>query len=253
MYVAHRFPASALWWPTLGEDIQVEDFGTVPGKAFYLEVKTPEQHPTNHVITIDLAQLTRYRSQPIPVFYVFPQPPWAGEMLSSGWLGPERRADLAYRRTNHRWFGKWTIVVSADALWAHLAAVPGQATAQVLGTPPHWLWPDFWSEMATCGSPNLQAMFVLPERLADPSRDEMRAVLADFSETLLENRSIERWFRREYTLDLPRYYYVPTQFEADSYREISAAELLERRITFDSLTATAVCSLPFEALRFEVW
>lgn len=78
MYVAHRFPMAALWWPTAGEDIRVEDFGTMPGKAFYLEVKVPEQSPSQHVTTINLPQLLAYVGQPVPVYYVIPLPPWTG-------------------------------------------------------------------------------------------------------------------------------------------------------------------------------
>lgn len=72
MYVAHRFPLGGLWWPTMGEDIRVEDLGTVPGKALLLEAKVPEQQPNgSHSITIDIPQLKKYVASPVPVYYTF--------------------------------------------------------------------------------------------------------------------------------------------------------------------------------------
>jgi hypothetical protein len=106
MYVAHRFPNSALWWPTVGEDVRIEDFGTVPGKAFHLEVKVPEQVGNQHITTVDIVQLNRYlnRPVPVPVYYVFPEPPWQGEMIASGWLGPETcRSRIPQNATSLVW------------------------------------------------------------------------------------------------------------------------------------------------------
>lgn len=134
MYVANRFPTGGLWWPSHGEDVRVEDLGTVPGKSILLEVKVPEQQASGaHIVTIDLAQLQRYLRSAVPVYYSFPQPPWTGSLTGSAWLRPERRADLAYRRANHRWFGEWTVVCRAKDLHSHLSAAvsAGKSTAQV--------------------------------------------------------------------------------------------------------------------------
>jgi hypothetical protein len=104
MYVAHRFPLGGLWWPTVGEDIRVEDLGTLPGKALLLEAKVPElKADGSHVVTIDVAQLRKYVASVAPVYYTFPAPPWTGDLTTSAWLGIERRADLAYKRAGHRW------------------------------------------------------------------------------------------------------------------------------------------------------
>ena len=136
MYVAHRFPLGGLWWPTAGEDVRVEDLGTLPGKALLLEAKVPElQSNGSHVVTIDVAQLTKYVSSVAPVYYIFPAPPWTGDLATSSWLGIERRADLAYRRAGHRWFGKWTVVCTAAALLAHIAPAPGQKHGTVKSVP----------------------------------------------------------------------------------------------------------------------
>jgi hypothetical protein len=190
MYVAHRFPRGGLWWPTKGEDIHVEDLGTLPGKSVLLETKVPELATTGaHTVSVDLAQLKRYVSSLVPVYYVFPEPPWVGDLMVSGWLGGERRADLAYRRAGDRWFGEWTLVCGAADLLAHLAPTPVQKTATVTTPPPqHWRWFDFWSDLVRCGSRTMPAAFIVP---TDDVAAELEAGNGTISRTLLRAELLE--------------------------------------------------------------
>lgn len=246
MYVAHRFPRGGLWWPTQGEDIHVEDLGTLPGKSVLLETKVPEQAATGtHSVTVDLAQLNRYVSSLVPVYYVFPEPPWVGDLMASGWLGRERRADLAYKRAGHRWFGEWTLVCRAVDLQAHLAPAPGQQTATITTPPPqHWRWFDFWTELVRCGSRTMAAAFILP---ADDvgaileagngtvSRELLRDELRTLRGALFETGSSEKESRRralrerfvEELRSVRKSVLVPVDplNGEDLYREMSSEEL----------------------------
>lgn len=248
MYVAHRFPRGGLWWPTHGEDIHVEDLGTLPGKSVLLETKVPEQAATGaHSVTVDLAQLSRYVSSIVPVYYVFPEPPWMGDLMTSGWLGSERRADLAYKRAGDRWFGEWTLVCRAIDLQAHLAPTPGQKTATITAPPPqHWRWFDFWTELTRCGSPTMAAAFILP---ADDvgamletgngtvSRGLLRAELRTLRSALLEQGRLVKEPRRralrenfiEELRSVRKSVLVPVGQPdgEDLYREVSSEELAD--------------------------
>lgn len=226
MYVAHRFPLGGLWWPTTGEDIRVEDLGTLPGKALLLEVKVPELQPNgSHVVTIDVAQLTKYVTSVAPVYYTFPAPPWTGELALSPWLGIERRADLAFKRAGHRWFGRWTVVCSATALMSHIGPALGQKHATLKGIPAsHWRWQAFWREFRDCGSANLPSVFILDGPVPDASRARLRQRL----EMLRRNRSEERRDQREaFTESLrdgPRYFYVPDRESTRTGRYVAAEQ-----------------------------
>lgn len=211
MYVAHRFPLGGLWWPTTGEDIRVEDLGTLPGKALLLEAKVPELQPNgSHVVTINVPQLTKYVRSVAPVYYAFPAPPWVGELATSSWLGIERRADLAYRRAGFRWFGKWTVVCSAADLLSHLAPAVGQKHANLTGVPAnHWLWQAFWKEFRDCGSSELPSVFILDGPVPDASRAQLRERLELLRVTRAEERRGQRDAYVESLRDRPRYLYVP--------------------------------------------
>lgn len=245
MYVAHRFPRGGLWWPTQGEDIHVEDLGTLPGKSVLLEAKVPElTQAGTHVITVDLAQLRRYVSSIAPVYYIFPEPPWVGDLITSGWLGTERRADLAYRRAGARWFGEWTLVCRASDLLVHLAPSPGQKTATVTNPPVrHWRWFDFWTDLAHCGGPVMPSVFVVPtDDVATEleagngaiNRSTLRTKLVGLRESLAEQgwseeRSRKKVERERYVERLRstrKSVFVPLRQEdgSDLYREVSSDE-----------------------------
>lgn len=107
MYLARRFPVCQLWWPSMDEDIAVQSLSSRVGKSLLLEVKTTDWNwrRWEHRLTIDVDQLRRYQSSPIPVYYVFPMPPWS-EVLADGhsWLmGRHRRQPID---SGHGWFGE---------------------------------------------------------------------------------------------------------------------------------------------------
>jgi hypothetical protein len=144
------------------------------------------------------------------------------------------------------------VVVDANVLLAHLSPHVGQQSAQVVGQPPHWAWPAFWGEMASCGSVDMQAIFVLPEDLDSPTRSEMRDVLGRLAASYSEYRRGEKASVRRSFYDLPRHYYVPIASGSDSYRQVPASALPEWAIalTEDDAVGMAICGLPFDAL---VW
>src|SRR4051812_36413742 len=180
LYVANRFPRSAVWWPTRGQDISVGDLAGSPGKVILMEVKTAEWEPgrARHKITIDIRQLRAYLGRGIPVYYVFPIPEWTGVLRdTTGWLGGRRRSDLAYRRSGDRWFGEWSYVTTAHALHTALGPSPRQKSATLFTHPGGpssvyflvpglslaWQWSDFWTRFAACGSPEMPSLIVAPE------------------------------------------------------------------------------------------
>lgn len=229
MYVAHRFPTGGLWWPARDEDITVEDLGTVPGKACLLEAKVSEQKPASHQVTIDLPQLQKYVASAAPVYYAIPEPPWIGNLVGSVWIGPERRADLAYRRSQQRWFGNWTYVCTASDLLAHIAPAKGQKRA-VLATPPpqRWSWPTFWRLFAECGSQAMPALFLVPDDLGPQTRrgdlrESLSVLTSDFRSAGAAGRES---LRRELQTSTNRFHYVPTA-DSDTYRRIDINELRE--------------------------
>lgn len=255
MYVAHRFPLGGLWWPTMGEDISVEDLGTVPGKALLLEAKVPEQLPGGaHIISIDVPQLTKYLTSIVPVYYIFPVPPWSGGLSGSVWLGSERRADLAYRRAGHRWFGRWTRVCTAADLYAHLAPTAGSASASLKGLPRrHWKWRDFWTEFRKCGSSSLQSAYILDGPTTDPSRAELRDRLS----ALRRDRARSDKRRRDEFVDTlrerPRYVYVPENGPetTEQYRLAQDDDLtgsLRALLDAEAASELSVCHVPFTVL-----
>jgi hypothetical protein len=269
MYLANRFARSALWWPTAGEDVHVEDLGNLPGKALLLELKVPEEGTPTHTLTIGIPQLRTYvngrRTRGIPTYYAYPWPPWAGDLHASGWLGTQRRADIAYLRTNEQWFGHWTSVCPAESLLAHLAPKAGQQTAVLSTDPADALgWRDFWTAQSNCGNQALPAIFLVPPNSdlgATTTREELRAQLARVrSEFAVLKKADERNLYLEKLRETPLDAFVPAQ-EPGAYRSVSRSQLNEdlaawREEASVSGTATAgsagsdyenlaVCSLPF--------
>ncbi|WP_157063217.1 hypothetical protein [Luteipulveratus mongoliensis] len=252
MYVSHRFPTGGLWWPTKGEDIRIEDLGTVPGKACLLEVKVPERLPDKHVTKIDVAQLERYLLSLVPVYYVIPDPPWTGDLATSMWLSPERRADLAYRRTEDRWFGHWTYVCTAADLYAHLSPSPSQTTASLLSRPPHWKWPLFWSDFAHCGGVEMPSLFLSRDVGPRASRGQLAE---SFSALRFELRGARGRQREEVRRGIrdsvgEMTVYVQEVRRSDTYARIEPdRNVFENLWTGDADEAQhSLCALPFDAL-----
>ena len=128
MYLARRFPACQLWWPSMDEDITVQSLSSRVGKSLLLEVKTTDWNwrRWEHRLTIDVDQLRRYQSSPIPVYYVLPMPPWS-EVLNDGhsWLKGRHRSELIDH--GHGWFGDWMFVTRAQT-HVDLAGMEAEAT-----------------------------------------------------------------------------------------------------------------------------
>lgn len=164
LYLSSRFARAEQWWPTLGEDVALTLRSTItsPGKVVLLEVKVPEVTAAGHTLSISVDQLQRYLRRRLPVFYVLPVPRWSG-LLRPGTSVPASPASWWRRRSDSDWFGNWTYVLSAadvascinmTAANPVLYTIPsGGASAASL---PKALrgalsWPDFWSEVQTCG------------------------------------------------------------------------------------------------------
>lgn len=134
-YLRSRFPTSCLWWPTRGEDIAVDLAAAAArrgatGVALALEVKTATPRAGGqHRVVVDLLQLRDYlggrrvaarHGLPLPVFYVFPMPHWAGSLVPGApalpAAGPSVPEDWWRRTASPDWFGDWTLVMSAQAV-----------------------------------------------------------------------------------------------------------------------------------------
>lgn len=231
--VARRFPNANLWWPSNGEDVMVDEVAGRPGKWLMLEVKTTEweQPRGRNRLSIDLEQLRVYLSTGMPVFYVFPVPPWDDVLTAARpWLGRWRRGDLGNPAVGGQWFAHWTYVLSAKdvanvvgSVWKknkyatlftssafdRLAMVPNGA--RTLN--------QFLTMVSVCGDYRSQAAFVVPSvaRLVHPTlRTELAAQLR--THVLGESRS-----------DHPLAHYLPPSDgnDADGYRQVEAEELSE--------------------------
>ena len=177
MYLARRFPRCQLWWPSVGEDISVESLPSRPGKSVLLEVKTTDwSRPRwEHRLTIDVGQLRNYQRSLIPVYYVFPMPPWQG-VLADGhsWLAGRPCSSLL--NGGRGWFGDWLFVVRAQTLWTWLGRRRSQESATLFSNVggsndpatiwpslgPWWPWSSFWETMARCGSSEMPALLSVP-------------------------------------------------------------------------------------------
>lgn len=190
-----------MWWPTAGADIDVSVGPLVPGKRFWLELKTTEwkERANRHELFLDLDQLDAYGKQGIPDFYVFPAPPWSGVLGQNpppAWASPLDPSDFAYQsHSSDRWFAHWLYVIPGSTLRTLVAGyrrmrrvVKKKRGTVVRKTPPlrvaearsgrlAWhipsppkghvlLWRDFWKKMESCGdSGPFAAQFVLPAGL----------------------------------------------------------------------------------------
>lgn len=164
LYLASRFARAEQWWPTLGEDVALalRSSLTSPGKVLLLEIKVPEATSAGHSLSISTAQLRRYLSRRLPVFYVLPVPFWSGS-ISSGGPVPVTPASWWRRRSHPQWFGNWTYVLSGSEVAAHVSmtadnpvlyTVPNEGT-HLSSNPPALAaaipWSIFWSEVQKCG------------------------------------------------------------------------------------------------------
>jgi hypothetical protein len=195
IHLNYRYKAKAsLWWPVAGENISVADLPKVPGKQFWLEVKTTTWTPgapSFHSLKINLWQLWKYGNPShnpacVPDYYVFPIPPFDGHIGDRGlrWLGGTRKSWIGYEsKSRRRWFARWMRVIPgaelrrllASELTAWEAVMDKRASfelAQVVNGNPTWAtplagvdelsWHDFLARMDSCGRPGWGSLLVTP-------------------------------------------------------------------------------------------
>lgn len=194
-YVAYRYKShAALWWPSVGEDINIRWLPTKPGKAIQLELKTTTVAGIDlHDVMIDLGQLWEYRKRPLAhqPFYAFPWPDWQGQLATAANEKGVQITDLAFSRSGPDWwFAQWMVVVTAaqvaDVLKNELAAhgcgkrkskkrlvrfdlsrAPAERPIWGSGTPAPEVnrWLDFWTELERCGKAGWPQLIWLPASL----------------------------------------------------------------------------------------
>jgi hypothetical protein len=235
MYLARRFPACQLWWPSIDEDITVQSLSSRVGKSLLLEMKTTDWNwrRWEHRLTIDVDQLRRYQPSPVPVYYVLPMPPWS-EVLNDGhsWLMGRHRSELI--DYGHGWFGGWMFVTRAQTIWTWLGWRQKQRSATLFSNSggqndpssiwpepaPWWTWPDFWDEMSRCGSRDMPAMFTCPSGavpISDDERPNRRALV----ESLIARRGELDTERRQAAVER----FVPRA--EDVYQPLDEGDFLE--------------------------
>jgi hypothetical protein len=205
LYLMYRYRSQvSLWWPTRGEDIDVQMLPTTPGKAVQLELKTTTPAGTGlHDVHVDLGQLWEYSHKPLgrQPFYAFPWPDWDGNLAAVAKTQQPRKevTELAFRRSGPRWwFAEWMIVLTtgqvANVLRRELNAhgswtrgsrkqlvqfdVKNPANtvwgdpASPAASPEVINWLDFWYELEQCGRDDWPQLIRLPAFLVDGRRDD---------------------------------------------------------------------------------
>lgn len=231
--VARRFPNANLWWPSNGEDIMVDELTGRPGKWFMLEVKTTEWEPTSgkNRLTIDLEQLREYLATGMPIFYVFPVPPWDGVLTSARpWLGRWRRGDLGNLAAGNHWFAHWTYVLPAREVASLIGTTWTKNKSGTLFTSsvsnrlrkiPNGARTlnQFLSLLTLCGDPRSQAGFVAP-RVTPSARPVLRTDLAAQLRALVLG---------EGGVGQPVAHYLPMpgNDNVDRYQEVEVSDLSE--------------------------
>lgn len=231
--VARRFPSAVLWWPSSGEDIAVDDIGSRPGKWFMLEVKTTEWEQNNgrNRLVVDLEQLDVYLYTGLPVFYVFPVPPWDNVMTAAlPWLGRRRRGDLGNPLVGSQWFGHWTFVLSAGEVnrlvrrsrpnQKHATLFTSSASNRLSKVPRGArTLNQFLSLQVLCGDFRSQGGLVVPRPAYQPSgvsRLDLALSLGDLVADALQ-------------ADQALAHFLPvSEDDGDAYREVTTEDLLER-------------------------
>jgi hypothetical protein len=198
LYLTYRYRSQiSLWWPTRGEDIDVQMLPTTPGKAVQLELKTTTPAGTGlHDVNVNLGQLWEYSHKPLgrQPFYAFPRPDWDGDLAAVARAQRPRKevTELAFRRSGSGWwFVDWMVVLTtgqvADMLRRELNAHGSRARdskAQLVrfdvknpandvwgdpvspaASPEVINWLDFWYELEQCGRDDWPQLILLPSLL----------------------------------------------------------------------------------------
>lgn len=211
-YVMLRYRSlSSMWWPASGEDIDVRQLPSAPGKAVQLEVKTTTPAGTGlHDVNVDLGQLWKYSRKKLgqQPFYVFPWPHWDGNLPAAARAQqpPEEVTEFAFRRSGSPWwFAEWMVVLTtrqvegvlARELNAHASPAPRKKRlvridiknagntvwgdpASPAAPPDVTPWLDFWDEIDGCGRDGWPQLIRLPRllvarRIQDPAQGVRRA------------------------------------------------------------------------------
>lgn len=191
-YIAYRFRGkAAMWWPTRGEDVDIDLFPARPGKIVQLELKTttPAGRAYQNV-NVDLGQLWSYRSRPLgkQPFYVFPRPGWEGDVAEFSRRHGKVPAELGLARSGREWwFANWMVVLTtaevcevlAGPLRNHASPSRGEKKRLVRFEPSTGLaewgpdgnapqppglrkWREFWDRLVGCGEANWPQLLRLP-------------------------------------------------------------------------------------------
>jgi hypothetical protein len=202
-YVLYRFRSKAkVWWPTLGDDVELNSLPLTSGKSVKLEIKTATPSANGHTVRIDLGQLWEYSRRPLGMqpFYVLPLPPWTGQIelpTNRVWRRHQHQSELAFRRSGTPYFADWMTVLSTsevadrlrDELRAHGSTKP-DGTAMLLEVdrgvaswahpdtpPPSANWTAFWDQLVGCGAPTWpQRIVVHPDAVRAGRIDYTTAV-----------------------------------------------------------------------------
>lgn len=190
-YIAYRFRGrAAMWWPTLGEDIDMDLFPAKSGKMVQLELKTTTPGGRYQDVKVDLGQLWSYQSRPLgrQPFYVFPRPAWEGGLVEFSRRNGKAPAELGLARSGRGWwFADWMVVLTtvevcevlAGPLRDHASPSRGKHERLVRFDPitglaewgsdgsaprPSGLrnWRDFWDRLVGCGEANWPQLVRLP-------------------------------------------------------------------------------------------
>lgn len=191
-YINYRYRTHAsLWWPALGEDIDIQRLPTRPGKVLQLELKTTTvRSRTTHDVMVDLGQLWEYAHlapghQP---FYVFPHPSWDGDLTAAAHSSGTTVAQLGHARSGDLWFATWMVVLTTAQVAAVLRSELVGHGGRVRGTkaclvryrrtgsralrtvtwgsgapaPATTGWRDFWQAIDQCGRPGWPQLVRVP-------------------------------------------------------------------------------------------
>lgn len=194
-YLIYRYRSRcSLWWPAVGEDVDVRLLPSRPGKAVQLELKTTTASGRNQDVMIDLGQLWDYCRRPLghQPFYVFPRPDWTGTLAADAASEGVVVTELAYSRSGRAWwFASWLVVMTAaevadvlrTELQAHSSPKRGVARERLVrfsvspsrkittswrrstqaGIQPATInWLDFWTRLELCGLPDWPQLIRLP-------------------------------------------------------------------------------------------
>ena len=193
-YLTYRYRSWAgLWWPANGEDIDVQRFPSLPGKAVQIELKTTTPVGKNkHDVNVDIGQLKDYLTLRAPVFYAFPRPEWNGELRTAALRAGIAATELAFSRTGPKWwFAEWMIVMTArevatvlsTQVRAHRGTKRGNRQRLVQFTtrpykpstakwgsggkqPVTYSWRDFWKKLEECGDSDWPQVIRVPKSAA---------------------------------------------------------------------------------------